>query len=153
MTTDGGLRPLFQRKMPWVHWQPIETGATGVGTPDLNGAYSQRDVWIEMKATAHWAVKFQPAQVGWLMKRHRYGGSTWIAVRRAEKELWIVSGQWADRMALHGLRDIYTDGLYRYIAQGGERLWNWRRVSEEIFGHEGPEPGTMAPAVTDERGE
>ena len=104
---DDGLRALVSRHLAtWhgevVHWTPLETAATVSGVPDLNGCWRGHEVWVECKATAHWAVSVSEFQVGWHRRRARAGGSTFVLVRRrlgsatarrgAFDELWLVPG-------------------------------------------------------------
>ena len=81
--SDDGLRPIAVKMMKGPHWQPIETGSTGSGVPDLNGCWDGVEVWLELKAVrAGIKVKSLTAfQIGWIWKRVKRGGNVWIAVR------------------------------------------------------------------------
>jgi Holliday junction resolvase len=123
---DGGLSQLFQDNLPKVHWQRIETGGTGRGIPDLNGCYQGAEAWVECKRTKHWTVEVRPEQVGWIERRTRAGGRVFLAVRRAERELWLLWPQAARR-----LRDrCRLDHLKSELAYCG---WDWRIIEEVLF--------------------
>ena len=64
-------------------YQVLETGGTSLGIPDSN-YLSKTGVegWVEFKWTDGWAVTLRDMQVGWLLRRARYGGRCWVAVRR-----------------------------------------------------------------------
>jgi hypothetical protein len=71
MTTDGGLRQLYQKHLPTFHWQGVETWSTGQGVPDCNFCAEGSEGWIENKVTHTNAIKFQTEQIGWIERRRR----------------------------------------------------------------------------------
>lgn len=106
---DDGLRALFNGHVPHPRdFQNVETGLTSLGVPDLNFCIEGVEGWIEMKATAHWAVTLRPNQIGWLLTRKRHGGQVFIAVRRRTEqgadELYLCRGEYAEQLKLGGLR-------------------------------------------------
>lgn len=130
---DGGLRALFQERMPFVHWTTIETGGTALGVPDLEGCRAGRQVWVEMKQTEHWAVsKVRPNQVAWIERRLRAGGNVYLGVRRAGGELWLLSGRAARPLILgERLSSLSTD-LVLGRWDGGPARWDWGKVAETL---------------------
>lgn len=135
MSSDGNLRPIFREKLrEGFHWQSIETGVVGVGTPDSNFCCAGVEGWIEFKQTKKWGVTLRPDQIGWLVRRSMVGGHVFVAVRRwqdtgsdglAVDELWLYSGEWARELRTHGLNaPIPRLGLW----VGGPRNWDWDQV-------------------------
>ena len=129
---DGGLRQIFQKHMPSVHWQAIESWETGIGIPDLNGCVDGVEFWIELKQATANAVKISPGQIAWIERRVRAGGNVYIAVRcKAERgkrrlardELYLYSG--------NAVRLVYSDGiatppLRKFV--GGPSSWDWAEI-------------------------
>lgn len=128
---DGGLGALFQKHLPLVHWQRIETGMTGRGIPDLNFCFDGVEGWIENKITRAYAIAFKPEQVGWLLRRTRAGGRTFVAVRRMTfiyDELYLFPGSMA--------ADLKTNGLPRKaVAFGhdGPAHWHWDLIFHRLI--------------------
>jgi len=134
---DGGLRPIFRHQFKTWQWSTIEVGATQGGLPD-NEFCTPEGIqgWIELKQTHIFYVKVKPLQVAWLMRRCRYGGNAWIAVRRtpqSQKEigidqLWLMKGDQAANLATAGLQGIdhYT------IWEGGPSNWNFAEIGHML---------------------
>src|SRR6266699_154364 len=78
---DGGLRKIFRKHLPKFHWLSVETGLTEQGVPDSNFCIDGREGWVEFKLTSANKVTFRSEQIGWLLRRSRAGGRTYIAVR------------------------------------------------------------------------
>jgi hypothetical protein len=136
MAGDGGLRPLFRKFIPWIHWQSVETGGTGLGVPDSNYCGRGVEGWVEYKWTAGWAVTLSPEQVGWHCRRARAGGRTFIAVRRrcppgprraGADELWLLHGRFAPDLRSGGLRSA-PPGSVVGCWPGGPARWDWEAV-------------------------
>lgn len=137
---DGGLRQIFQQKIPRAHWQSIETGGTGRGIPDLNGCMDGVETWLELKGCSGWAVGIRPEQTAWIERRARAGGRVFLATRRralagprrgaAVDELWIHRAQDVRHVCTLGLREGPTP-LYR--GEGGPSSWLWPFVEELLF--------------------
>lgn len=128
---DGGLRRIFREKFPDWQWTAIESGAVSPGTPDVE--YCAPDGisgWIEYKKSDHWKVYFQRGQVPWVHKRARLGGRVFIAIRRKQDELFLISG---DRVL-----DIEEQGLrgFEPVCKNGIRNWNWKIVESILLGKE-----------------
>lgn len=93
----------LRRALPDVHWQRIE-GSPGV--PDINGCWAGADFWIEGKVLrAGHKIRFQPGQVGWLLRRAFSRGRCFVLVVDA-----AVSGDW---LLYHGaqVRDLALHGV------------------------------------------
>lgn len=147
---DGGLRPLFRQHLRrGFDWQSVETGGTGSGVPDSNfctligpGAGIGIEGWVEYKKTDAWAVGLATFQVGWHLRRWRYGGWTLIAVRRQHDggprkgapvdELWVYEGRCAAELATHGLQCTHINPLG--VWSGGPASWNWDEVAACLRG-------------------
>jgi hypothetical protein len=127
VTTDGGLRPLFKKHIPEGDWVSVETWSTGRGVPDLNYCINGHEGWIELKTTEGWAVTVRPEQVAWIERRLRAGGRVFLAVRRKRHELWLLAGEDARALMLHGLKAL--NPLYRSDMEGPSR-WNWSLISK-----------------------
>jgi hypothetical protein len=139
---DDGLRALICENLRGidgdaVHWTPIETALTVSGVPDLEGCWRAVQVWPECKRATSWAIRISEFQVGWLRRRARAGGRTFVIVRRrgqsrgvAYDELWIYWGVDADVLRRRGLRS--HPPLVRL--EGGPARWDWDRVGRVLFG-------------------
>ena len=126
---DGGLRPLFRKKLSigW-QWTTIETGATTGGVPDAE--YCTRggaQGWIEFKACSGWRPTIRPLQVSWIARRARLGGRVFIAVVRERTELWLIGGQNVVALADQGLRA--SGGL---TFHGGPQRWDWKEIAKVL---------------------
>jgi hypothetical protein len=126
---DGNLRQIFRKKLPQFHWQSIETGGTGRGIPDSNYCCSGEEGWVEFKKTSGWKVNIRPEQVGWLLRRSRAGGRTWLAVRRKGDQLWLVRGSQAEELLDRGLRDFLAPSW-----EGGPARWDWEAINRLLTG-------------------
>ena len=119
---DGRLRQLFQQRLPEFHWQAVETGGTGLGIPDLNFCCTGIEGWIELKQTQAWRVRVSPEQVGWAERRLRHGGRVFVAVRRKDTELYLLTGS-AMRALAQG--DEKLPALALAFWTGGPHNWDW----------------------------
>lgn len=130
--SDGGLRPLLRRHLPRVHWTTVESGALAPGTPDCEGCWGGTSFWIECKATAAWAVRIRPEQVGWHLRRARAGGRSYFLTRRSTAsgadELWLHRGSEAALLSAGGLRQ--ADPLL--VSEGGPVGWDWERLLAQL---------------------
>jgi hypothetical protein len=127
--SDGGLRRLFRKYLPAIHWTTIESRYTESGIPDLNGCFAGREFWIECKVTKHWKVILRPMQAAWIKRHIRCGGICYIAVRRRNKsddELWLLDGD-----AVNDWNDgIYGSALLK--CGGGPANWPWQAVAAAL---------------------
>lgn len=139
---DGGLRTEFRNHLiSGFDWQSIESALTGGGIPDLNG--KPRDApefWLEMKQTQEWAVTLEVDQVGWALRRIRYGGRVFIAVRRrctagmrrvAADDLWLLRGSFAKEIKRSGLRGCPPAAVLG-AWPGGPSAWAWPEVAQHL---------------------
>jgi hypothetical protein len=134
---DGGLRPLFRHKFKSWQWTSIETAGTVGGVPDSEFcAPTGEQGWIEFKFTKILYVQIKPLQVAWLMRRCRYGGNAWIAVRRTPSaakynnldDLWLMFGDQAEALLYDGL-----NGVSALRWEGGPSNWNWNEISAQVL--------------------
>jgi len=138
---DGDLHKLFRHYIPAADWQRIESGAIGIGVPDLNGCLSSVEVWIENKKTTTWKVhNIQPAQVAWIERRARKGGRVFVAVRqlsasvsKPRDSLWLLSWR-APRFLIQGgsLMGLPPEDVH-VLSAGGPAKWDWRDVENILF--------------------
>lgn len=142
---DGGLRQLFRKHLPIIHWQSIEVPSIAKGVPDCNGCYEGVDFWIENKKTIGYTIGLRPEQVAWLDRRGRCGGTVFIAVRRMAKkgprrgpgcdELWLLDGR-ASR-AINALKSLAAVRMSRpelvlLVEEGGPSHWQWSAVEHAL---------------------
>lgn len=136
--SDGGLRGEFRKQFPTWHWSSIETGATASGVPDSEFCTPQGiQGWLEFKFTKIFYVQIKPLQVAWLMRRCRYGGNAWIAVRRTPEskkwagvdELWLMPGSQAEPLFHNGLY-----GVSAWCWDGGPSTWNFNEIGSLLTG-------------------
>lgn len=140
MASDGGLWDCIKSGMKDVHWVRVETWQTVAGVPDLNGCLNGVEVWIENKFTDAWAVKIRPHQIGFMEKRRRHGGRTFLMIRRrhsggpqkgpAVDELWLFNGNDARSVSEYGLDKCKPPLL---MCSGGPAKWNWKEVRRLVF--------------------
>lgn len=136
---DNGLRPLFHRRLPDLHWQAIELGVVGRGVPDSNYCADNVEGWVEFKATESHAVGLRPEQVGWTLRRMRAGGRVFIATRRQHDggpllgpptdELWMHEGWDAAVLKAEGL-NAAPPVLH---LEGGPSRWDWGLVRSTLL--------------------
>jgi hypothetical protein len=121
----------------WV--TTIETGLVTQGVPDFNYMHTSGfEGWCECKATSGRAVELRPMQIGFHLRRHRYGGTTWIAIRRMTRggvragapvdELWMVPGRYAAELSDEGL----DCGRAIFLGDGGPAHWRWMDVAAHL---------------------
>lgn len=129
MVKDGGLRTLFRQHLPKFHWTSIESPLTGMGTPDANYCYESNEGWVEFKQTKGWTVTLRVEQVGWLLRRTRAGGRTFVAVRRND-ELFLFRGADAKLLREKGIKAVQP------LAHetGGPASWGWLWIDTILMG-------------------
>jgi hypothetical protein len=121
---DGGLPKMFRQHLSAAQWTPVETGATSQGVPDHEYCYpGGKQGWVEFKSSMAWAVIIRPEQVGWLLRRHRMGGRSFIAVRRQLSELWMIEGGEAARLKADGLKGVHPLLVCH-------EPWDWAQVEK-----------------------
>jgi hypothetical protein len=141
MSIDGGLRPIFRKKLLPGHLQTIETGMVGGGVPDLNGCIDGVEFWLELKKTHAWAVKIQVAQPGWAEARTRAGGRVFMAVRRyraasarnpACDDLWLLTHD-AARLLISGTGlNKLPAAVILGVWAGGPANWPWATIRQVL---------------------
>ncbi len=139
MKRDGDLSRLFQKHLPEAHIQSVETWSTGRGVPDLNYCLNGCEGWIELKATAAWAVTLEPGQVAWIERRARAGGRIFLAIRRKSTpgpqkgagvdELWLLRHGAARELVISGvgLSDLAPKHILG-VWGGRPSAWDWDQV-------------------------
>jgi len=139
MSSDGGLRPLFQQRLPEFHWQAIETGSTGRGIPDLNWCTDGIEGWLELKQTQANKVEVRPEQVAWIERRIRAGGRVFIAVRYKHAG-GPRKGDPVDRLYLYKgsqVRNLLQYGISHTLEAGawaeGPAKWDWLEVRKLLI--------------------
>ena len=135
MLKDGGLRTIFRQQLKDWQWTSIESAFTSSGIPDSefcapNGVSG----WIEYKITHIFYVQIKPFQISWLMRRCRYGGNAWIAVRRTARDksdqLWLMRGDQAEALHNCGL-----EGTHCWVWEGGPSGWNFDEIASLLCNH------------------
>ena len=127
--SDGEVHKIFRKHLPTFDWQRIESGSTGSGIPDLNFCKSHIEGWIENKSAAHWRVDIRPMQVAWAERRLRHGGRVFLAVRRADTELWLFSGK-----LMRALIDCRIDAVPNLGHwTGGAARWDWDQIEQWLL--------------------
>jgi hypothetical protein len=133
---DGGLRSIFREKLYSWQWSSIETAGTASGVPDSEFCTPDGiQGWIEFKQTHIFQVEVRTFQVSWLMRRCRYGGSAWIAVRRiptsqrefGADQLWLMRGDQAQALFEGGLENVYA-----LMWNGGPNNWNFEEIADTL---------------------
>jgi hypothetical protein len=131
---DGGLRKLFQKNLPKVHFQPIEIGGTGHGVPDCNFCYQGIEGWIEFKKDTKGRMDIRPEQIGWMIERLRHGGLVRIAVRLEtiySDVLIIFDGSVVEKLESKSIDANLPFAIDFW--EGGPKLWNWSEVLDAIL--------------------
>ena len=130
MVRDGGLRKLYRKHLPHMHWQSVETPTTGSGVPDSNFCYGNIEGWIENKAVKRSdRVEMRPEQCAWLERRARAGGKCFIAVRwtKADDALYLLKPEAGRLLLAAGLAKLpstYVLGRWH----GGPANWDWPKI-------------------------
>lgn len=140
---DGRLRKTFRERMPDFHWTSVETGAIMGGVPDSEYCWDGCQGWVEHKWTDAWAVKFQPGQTAWMLRRARAGGRATLAVRRScaagprrppTDELFLFRGWAAALVEREGLRGAAVAGAgLLYHGFNGPARWDWVAVRAALL--------------------
>lgn len=133
MARDGGLRPMFRKKLPAWFWVVIETPISGGGVPDHYWCHQGVNGWNEYKATNGYAIRFRPEQIGWHLRLKRAGGVSFIVVRRMNRdadELWIFHGASAQLLDQHGINKVPC--INKQI--GGSSIWDWDGIGRTLLG-------------------
>lgn len=85
------VNKLIRRELPDVHWMRVENCACP-GTPDLNGCYNSKEVWIESKIISSPGgrkIPFRPSQLPWLKQAALLCRRVFVLVRRGDDlRLW-----------------------------------------------------------------
>lgn len=138
MSSDGELRSIFRNKLRKnAHWQSVETGLIGPGTPDANCCLNGREFWIEFKQTSGWKPHIRVEQIAWHKTRAFVGGVSFVAIRRWHDggprkgdpvdELWICHGIDIGRIHSSGMLDPEITWLGKW--DGGPPKWDWEEIS------------------------
>jgi hypothetical protein len=136
MNKDGDLRSIFRTKFTGWQWSSIETAGTASGVPDSEFCTPEGiQGWVEFKKTHIFYVEVKTFQVSWLMRRTRYGGNAWIAVRRLPlskrergvDQLWLMRGNQAERLFEGGLENVYA-----LCWEGGPGNWNYDQIASTL---------------------
>lgn len=95
------LKEGTRRHYPDLDLRRVENGVER-GTPDVEGCWKGWQFWIELKCCDRpkdpdlpFKVRFEPAQLPWLRRRTRAGGSCWVLLQ-------LGSGQTAVRYLVPG---------------------------------------------------
>jgi hypothetical protein len=129
MSIDGGLRPLFRKKLTGFFWVPVETPMSGGGVPDHHWACDGIVGWNEYKKARGWRVKFRIEQPAWHEAYGRHGGRSFVIVRRTvpgADDLYVFRGRDAREIADNGLTDVVP----LLLTRGGPARWDWERIAE-----------------------
>jgi hypothetical protein len=76
--------------------QPIETGLTGLGVPDLFVRTSKVSAWIELKNYQYplrypLEVSFRPGQAMWLERHYKLGGLSILGIATLEGNYFFAN--------------------------------------------------------------
>jgi hypothetical protein len=133
---DGGLRSIFREHLSSSQFH-IDTNERslrgGAGSPDINYAFLGGEGWIECKAADAWRPKFQVPQIGWLTLRALLQTRVWIAVRRAETELWLLPGGCVRELQANGLKHVQEQAAMIHNAPRPAQ-WDWHLVRRILTG-------------------
>ena len=90
--------------------QPIESGTTGLGIPDMFIRTSKVSVWAELKNEKYrisypYHVPFRPGQASWLERHYRLGGISVLGISTPDGDFFFVNEH---------IHRIYEDDLSKY---------------------------------------
>lgn len=76
--------------------QPIESGSTGLGIPDLFVRTTKVSVWMELKnlrypARFPFVVPFRPGQAAWLERHYKLGGISVLGIAAQDVKYFFVN--------------------------------------------------------------
>lgn len=87
MHTEGDLRAMVTRSLKHarVLAQPIESGETGLGIPDMFIRTTKTSAWMELKFRRFpihypFEVPFRPGQYAWLERNYKMGGTSVLMI-------------------------------------------------------------------------
>jgi hypothetical protein len=131
---DGGLRALFRKNITAAMWTSLESPTTGKGIPDSHFIFpGGHEGMVEYKKIRGWAMPKSETwtfQIAWHMRYARFGGRSFVAIKRKDKELWLVPGGLAKRLDERGLVGIWDR------SDTGVRMWSdpwqWDHVAHEL---------------------
>jgi hypothetical protein len=136
---DGNLRSIFRDKLKeGFHWQSVETGLTGPGTPDANFGARGVERWIEMKQTSGFKPHIRREQISWHLHRTAVDGVTFVAIRRWHNggprkgppidELWLCHGHYLATISKYNMTHTEIEWLGVWV--GGPNHWDWNRIAD-----------------------
>lgn len=128
------MRKIFRVRLPGIHWTTVESPHTEPGIPDSNGCEVGIEFWLELKrAVGNRIPSLKIEQVGWLTRRHKAGGRTFIAVRKRSAldgdQLFLFSGEFSSVLREKGLAAALT----LFIGTGGPSKWNWESIRHVLL--------------------
>lgn len=127
MAIDGGLRPLFKKRLPRFFWLSVETPISGGGVPDHHWCFEGIAGWNEYKKANGWKIKFRLEQPAWHEAYARHGGRSFVIVRRTVRtldDLYVFRGTSARALAEGGI--LAADALLHQ--EGGPARWDWDAI-------------------------
>jgi hypothetical protein len=111
MSTEGTFRGDLTRAIRAndCQAQPIESGTTGLGIPDLWVRTTKVGAWVELKNEHYdlplpgiYAVPFRTGQYGWLRRHYELGGISVLGVK-APSGVYFFANE--------AIREVYYDSL------------------------------------------
>ena len=100
--------------------QPIESGTTGLGIPDMFIRTTKTDAWIELKNikyTMNWPfhVPFRPGQAAWLEKYYNLGGISILGLSTPTGNFFFVNANirrvYESERQMHDLSGYVCGGI------------------------------------------
>jgi hypothetical protein len=105
-----------------ILFQRIESGATGLGIPDIFYRTLSKDGWIELKelqvTSNSVTIPFRPGQRGWLLNYCKLGGLGFV-FGTIGNELYILSGYNIEKK--YSINNFHKNSLYLLI-------WNFSTI-------------------------
>lgn len=87
MHCEGDLRALVTKSIKQIGLlaQPIESGETGLGIPDMYIRTGEVSAWMELKFRRFplhypFEVPFRPGQAAWLERNYKLGGTSLLMI-------------------------------------------------------------------------
>lgn len=113
-----------------VGWERIENSC-GLGTPDLQGCYDGKDIWVELKVEKRGRVLVSPEQVLFMKRREAHGGRAWIVCLGHDNGVETIRA-WRESDA----RGVRTDGWDYGAPHEWQRTGNsypWTDIIATLF--------------------
>jgi hypothetical protein len=87
VNTEKELYRYLKQKFLGAHWQRFEN-AVGAGQPDVNVAYKEKEIWLELKCSN--TVLLQPSQNAWIHARGEHMKNVYVWQYHPKRKVHVL---------------------------------------------------------------